>query len=289
MPSPSSRRGLWLWVAAVLLMLSTVVYQRRTGPTYPKRGRAEVQGREYRYRLIRSQETSAPARVELPDLGEGELHWRRFPTQDPFEVLPLQAGEGRSGKTRWAELPIQPAAGKLEYWVEVRTSEGPKRLPERETVLLRYKDPVPTPLLLAHVLMMFFGVLLGLRTGLAALFAPGSMERLTAWTLGLMTLGGMVLGPLVQKRAFGAYWTGWPFGGDLTDNKTLLLWGVWLLAHLFLRWGLKQARLRRSVVFAAALVMTCVYLIPHSMRGSQLDYGKVRGGTAPQSAIGTGR
>ena len=38
-------------------------------------------------------------------------------------------------------------------------------------------------------------------------------------TLGL---GGMILGPIVQKYAFGAYWTGIPFGHDLTDAKNLV-------------------------------------------------------------------
>jgi hypothetical protein len=36
-------------------------------------------------------------------------------------------------------------------------------------------------------------------------------------------------------------------------------------------------------------VTIAVYLVPHSLRGSQLDYGKLEGGTAPRDAIGTGR
>ena len=36
----------------------------------------------------------------------------------------------------------------------------------------------------------------------------------------------------VQKAAFGAYWTGFPFGYDLTDNKTVLMWLAWVLAAL---------------------------------------------------------
>lgn len=289
MTSSPLRRGLWLWIAAILLMLATVVYQRRTGPTYPKRGQLQVQGQLHAYRLLRSQETTAPARIEVPDLGEGILHWRRFPTNEDFQSLPLRRELGSQKALRVAELPVQPAAGKLEYWVELQTTEGVRRLPERETVVLRYKDPVPTPVLIGHVLLMFLGVLVGLRTGLAALFAPGDMERLTAWTLGLMSLGGMVLGPIVQKFAFGAYWTGWPFGHDLTDNKTLILWGLWLMAHLFLRWGLKRARIRRMVVALATLAMAIVYLVPHSMRGSQLDYSKLQPGSSPKAAIGTGR
>ena len=42
----------------------------------------------------------------------------------------------------------------------------------------------------------------------------------------------------------------------------------------------------RSLV--AALVMTAVYLVPHSMRGSELDFEAVDAGVAASEAIGTG-
>jgi len=35
--------------------------------------------------------------------------------------------------------------------------------------------------------------------------------------------------------------------------------------------------------------MIAVYLVPHSLRGSQLDYGKVQSGGAAEDAITTGR
>jgi hypothetical protein len=40
----------------------------------------------------------------------------------------------------------------------------------------------------------------------------------------------MILGPVVQKFAFGEYWTGFPFGTDLTDNKTLIAFIGWIIA-----------------------------------------------------------
>ena len=39
----------------------------------------------------------------------------------------------------------------------------------------------------------------------------------------------------------------------------------------------------------AALVMTVVYLIPHSMRGSELDFAAVDAGVPAAEAVGTGR
>jgi hypothetical protein len=86
--------------------------------------------------------------------------------------------------------------------------------------------------------------------------------------MGLLVVGGLVLGPVVQKFAFDAYWTGWPLGTDMTDNKTLWAFLAWLPATVM---ALRGKRTRWAVVLGW-LVMTGVFLIPHSVRGSQLDW-----------------
>ncbi|MEM7415139.1 MAG: hypothetical protein AAF389_06570 [Gemmatimonadota bacterium] len=288
--------GPLLWVGAVLMMASAAIYQRRTGPTYPLRGEIVVGTEAYRYALVRSQETTAEARVAMPKPGDGSsatITYRRFPTNDEFTTIPLVEEVGEEGPELAAYLPIQAAAGKIEYNVEVQTADGTVQIPEGvgddSLIILRYKDPVPTPLLVSHVIAMFFTVLVGMRTGLGALFAPGNMRTLTWATLIGMTLGGLVLGPFVQKYAFGAYWTGFPWGYDLTDNKLLIMWFVWVVAASVVGTGVKKkAGPGRAAVAVAAACMVVVYLIPHSMRGSELDYAAVDSGVPPAEAVGTG-
>ncbi|MBK8979933.1 MAG: hypothetical protein IPM29_28885 [Planctomycetes bacterium] len=297
---PRRRTGAVLWILATLLMVASAVYQRLTGPTHPRRGSVTVAGDTLRYSLLRSGDTSEPARVVLPDPGpavRGTLHYRRYPDDGPFTAVPLErraAADGNGELT--ATLPAEPAAGKVEYWIELATPDGVARVPAADgggddTVVLRYKDPVPLHFLLPHVLVMFLAVLIGLRAGLGALVSPRRMRR-DAWlALGGMTLGGLVLGPIVQKFAFGAYWTGFPFGSDLTDNKVLIMWLVWVAACLWLgpRRRERERPLSRPLVVAASVVMIVVYLIPHSLRGSQLDYGRLDAVEDPKDAIETGR
>ncbi len=294
----TGRRPRWvgtlLWVLAVMVMLAAATYQRRTGPTYPFKGRLALNGDTTEYALIRSEETTRPARVEVPvpagaDV-DGTLLFRRYPTDEPLVATPFR----RQGDTLVAELPVQPPAGKLEYRVEVRGPDGVVRIPEgaEETVILRYKDPVPPGFLVPHVLFMFFAMLVGVRTGLGALAGTGNVRRYAWVTLGLMTVGGMILGPIAQEAAFGEYWTGWPKGYDLTDNKTLIMWLVWVLACAVLGTGRKSRRRRRAgrlAVGLATLVMLAVYLVPHSLRGSELDYDRIDQGIDPAEAIETGR
>ncbi len=262
-----------LWVLAVVIMFAAADFQERTGPTKEFRGSFQVGGKSYDYALIRSGNTDADAPALVPDPGPdvtGRLVFKRYPTQDPFTVVPMESVVGELQGL----LPAQPPAGKLEYYLELETPEGVVRIPRgEESLIIRFKDPVPLGFLVPHVIFMFIALLVGTRTALGALFHPQSVRRLAWTTLILMSLGGMILGPIVQKHAFGSLWTGWPLGYDLTDNKTLIMWIVWMGAILLLRWR-RDPRdwWVRGGVVVAAVVMLSVYVIPHSLRGSEFDY-----------------
>ena len=82
-----------------------------------------------------------------------------------------------------------------------------------------------------------------------------------------LIIGGFILGPIVQKFSFGQFWTGWPLGKDLTDNKV-----IFALIPFIAAWILRKKSYGRWLAILAAAVMLVVYLIPHSARGSELDY-----------------
>ncbi|MCX8055813.1 MAG: hypothetical protein N3A67_09145, partial [Ignavibacteria bacterium] len=90
-----------------------------------------------------------------------------------------------------------------------------------------------------------------------AAFGGSNLYKYALWTTILFFIGGMILGPLVQKFAFDAYWTGWPFGHDLTDNKTLVALIFWLIALFKLR----KNPTNKTWAIIAAIVMLAVYLI----------------------------
>jgi hypothetical protein len=280
--SPRAWKSLALWGVAVVIMLAAADYQEQTGPTKEFDGAFRIGGREYSYELLRSGTTDADAPVEIPDPGNevtGQVFFKRYPTDDPFSTLPMESVEGNLV----AFLPAQPAAGKVEYYVVLDTPSAQVRLPAEGTLVLRFKDPVPLGILVPHIILMFLALLVGVRTALGALVYPVGLRGLAWSTLGLMTIGGMILGPTVQKYAFGAFWTGWPYGYDLTDNKTLIMWIVWVAVALVLgRTRSQRSTLPRGTIVAAAAVMMAVYLIPHSLRGSELDYNQLEEGVSQE-------
>jgi len=259
-----------LWILAFLITVIILVYQRVTGPTYPIRSKVVVAGETISYELLRTHETTddCPVRIAVtnPEI-RGYVEYKRFKTDDPWTRLDMQ----RSGDELTAFLPKQPSAGKLAYRVALSAGTETVQLTGEDPVVMRYKDPVPTAVTIFHVIVIFAALLLSTRTGFEALMRGGNPRSLAIWTVALLILGGMILGPIMQKYAFGAFWTGFPIGKDLTDTKTLFALLGWIIALIAGRRG-KPARGWYLAAFALTLI---VFLIPHSVLGSELDYSQL--------------
>ncbi len=142
-----------------------------------------------------------------------------------------------------------------------------------QPAVTRFKNAESPYILIPHIFAMFLGMLMSTKAGLAAI--AGTNTRANAfWACGFLVVGGFVLGPIMQKQAFGDYWTGIPYGYDLTDNKTLIAALAWGLAAFMMRGG-KQARVW---VVLAALVVLGVFSIPHSVWGSQINWDQLPAG-----------
>jgi len=320
----------FLWFLAVLITLGAAVYQRLTGPTYPYRAQATIDGQDVTARLLRSAENVTDCEIKIrglaPEIG-GYLEYMRYKTQDPWTRVPLEMKQGALS----ASLPKQPAAGKLAYKVVLVKNDKEAVLSGDKPIVIRFKGVVPGWVLIPHVIVMFLAMLLSTAAGLAAFgkarswpkfkFVPGVAlflagigaayaifkivgipkimganllwlcipvalgvgallaalplkpdHRLFAkWTAVLLFLGGLILGPLVQKFSFGVLWSGVPLGFDLTDNKTLIAFIGWLIALFLMRKG----KPGRAGVVAAAILLMVIYSIPHSVLGSELDYSKL--------------
>jgi hypothetical protein len=221
----------------------------------------------------------------IPQGVTGSVQWRRYKSLDAWTETPMAPGAFRFARRGEVELvrglgvvlPSLPErAGKYEYFVRLDDGSGPRSVTGGTPVYARYKAPVPRWVLGPHILVIFLSATLALRTGLQAL-AGRPLKGLLWATIASLLLGAFVLGPIVQKYAFGVLWSGIPFGYDWTDNKVLVELAAWLVAAALVG----QPRRARLAVLGATLVTLAIYLIPHSVFGSEFDYTKGRGqGTA---------
>jgi hypothetical protein len=265
------KRSFHFWILAFLITIASAIYQRITGPTYPVSGKVFMHGKEIVYELKRSEEsiTNHKIRLQIDDPAiHGYIEWKRNKTNDEWSRVYMKYEAGSLS----AEIPMQPPAGKLQYRVYLQDSVQTVTLPTDGPVVIRYKGVVPTVVIIFHVLVIFIAMLFSARTGIEIFAREPRFKALTYSTVALLILGGAILGPIVQKYAFDAYWTGWPFGTDLTDNKMVVAIVSWLSAAVALKKSLHPKRW----ILAAAIITLLVYVIPHSLLGSELDYSKMK-------------
>lgn len=271
------------WFLAIVGTLACFVFQNRTGPTYPLEGRFDTPKGQLTYKFVRSEEIGTTLPIlfadPVPAGVVGKVRYRRFKSNDTWSEMPMQPGLFRISRRGSVEevrgvgatLPsLKERAGKYEYFVTVDTGGGARSVTGEHAIYARYKAPVPHAVLLVHIVVVFSSMTLALRTGLEAL--RGGDTKLLVWaTVASLLAGAFVMGPIVQKYAFGVLWSGVPFGWDWTDNKVIVELIGWLVAAGL---ALKGANPRtvRAAVIVATVVTLAVYFIPHSIFGSEYDY-----------------
>ncbi len=265
------KRVILLWTVAFILTAAFLVWQKISGPTYEVRFDTEVAGVPLKGELLRTHSINGdlPVTLNVSDpTVTGTVVWRRYPTDHPFERLEMVNENGKLT----AALPRQKMAGKLEYSVEFSKDGQTVHVPADEAAVARFKGDVPNLVLVFHVSFMILGMLFSTGCGFEALTNGGGIRLFSRVTFLFLLLGGLILGPVVQKYAFDAYWTGWPLGGDWTDNKLAVGALVWLVAM----WGTRNAGVGRPTgkwwCVLAMLAIFVIYGIPHSIHGSTLDY-----------------
>ncbi|MDX1701164.1 MAG: hypothetical protein R3250_11130 [Melioribacteraceae bacterium] len=263
------KKSLLLWILAFIITILTAVYQRLTGPTYPVSGNVSIENVSIDYKFARTHGGKEDHKVYIVDNNElnGYLYYKRYKTADEWTKLSMS----RVNDTLYSFLPNQPPAGKLEYYLEIYSNDKVQSIPENKSIVIRFKGDVPLAILIPHIIAMFMSMLLSNRTGLEFFNQGRNLKQLTYWTIATLLIGGFILGPLTQLYAFGELWTGFPFGYDLTDNKTLIALIGWILAISMYN----KSRTPTKWALFASILLLVVYLIPHSLLGSELDYNKI--------------
>jgi hypothetical protein len=182
-----------------------------------------------------------------------------------------------------AYLPPLEKGTKIRYWISAANEEGTKvRVPSdpRKVVVLKYKGIASNVVVGAHILFMFGAFFFMAMSFLAAIDILRGREdkknAVCAARLVLVTsfIGGWPLGFLLNYQTFGMLWEGFPFGYDITDNKTQVIFILWL-ASLLLVWGSaigkgeEKDRLGRKAfalaIVACFVVSLALFILPHSI------------------------
>lgn len=258
-----------IWIISFLITVFIAVYQRYTGPTNPVRGKIIIGNEKVTFKLPRSSDSESNEhvliKVNKTDI-TGQIRYKRYKSYDSWTVTPMTMTKDTA---LLALIPHQPPAGKVIYEITLLKG-GQSYLLTDKPVIIRFRGQVPALIVILHILFIFLAMFFAVRTGFEAVMKWDKTYIFTIFTMILFFIGGFILGPLMQKYAFGAYWTGFPFGHDLTDNKIVIPFIFWIIAFFKMR----KNRQDTKWAIIAAIAFLIIYLIPHSLLGSELNYMK---------------
>lgn len=266
-------------IAAVLIVLALFVLSRITGPNFRYRVEASGDGFTLSHKAPRTSEGTGPAKLDLEVSGDtssiASLDLVGHPMNDPEkeEAFPPSSITGQTGGPRvyHFEVPFHRWATKYLYVFQARLLNGQIVPLDRKgtPMVVRFRGEVPLFSLGLHILGMFGGFLLMVLGAFAAADflrgrgGAGPVLRLGGWGWAVFAIGGLPLGFLMNWYAFRTIWEAWPFGADVTDNKTqvaLVVYGLGLLAFLW-----KKNRAAAWLVLAGTAVAFAVFIVPHSI------------------------
>lgn len=255
-----------IWTLALVISLIALIYQRKTGPTYPKPYKIQIGNDTYKGKLLRTHAGVRECLLQVPvddkDI-TGHIYYKRYKTNDEYKSVRLVPYH----QELCGVLPHQPPAGKLQYYVELVKDNKIYAIAKEEPVVIRFRGDVPLYIVIPHVLLIFLTMFFSALCGLYIIFKKENYRKYVNWAFFTLLIGGFVFGPLMQKFAFNEFWTGIPFGYDLTDNKTLFAFLFWLWAFLA-----NRMKPRPVPVLIACIMTIVIFSIPHSVMGSELDY-----------------
>jgi hypothetical protein len=187
-----------------------------------------------------------------------------------------------------ASLPHYPKATKAWYYIEatkgtvngeVKVVLPDKTTPDFKPVLLKYEGKVPPYVVIPHVLCNFGAIFFMVLTLFAALdvrkgrMALKDTVKYPLITFILMFLGFIPFGIAMNYFAFGAAWEAFPFGKDVTDNKSQIILLFWFVTLFLVKGTLFKKDEQRNLisdqgysvmVIIAFIITIAMYAIPHS-------------------------
>ncbi len=219
------------------------------------------------------------ARVEPVQHAALVVRWTAPPSS---EIQARGMFEIRNGLHE-ACLPKLEKGTTIKYWITASNVAGTKvRVPADpgKFCVLKYKGEASKPVIAAHVAFMFGAFFFMVMSFLAAIEILRGREdkknavRAARWVLATSFIGGWPLGFLLNRQTFGTLWEGFPFGYDITDNKTQVIFVLWLVTLLF-AWGSfigkgeEKDRLGRKAfalsIVGCFVVSLALFILPHSI------------------------
>jgi hypothetical protein len=204
------------------------------------------------------------------------LHYYR---DGEFLSLPLEHLQGTS--YFGGEIPSGELGNRTYYYFEAMdnlankvllpSSASKEFVSEYNYFEVRFEGKPTFLLLLLHIVLMLASLIILIHALYYAIFflqtGESGEKALRSSIVGIVTffITGFPIGWIIEKQVLGNYWEGIPFGWDITDNKTLLIFLIWLIIIMLKKTDKISLRAFARWVIINTIITFALFLVPHSI------------------------
>jgi hypothetical protein len=278
----------WRILIAFIFTLVLLVFARKTTTVQSVHKTVEKSGILIDHNTVPKKVGHGDAVISVKVIGAKEVKLFYKIENGEFRSVDMGLKEGESDLFV-AFIPYQKKGTQAWYYVEAQKQIGDKKLfvslpdknsPNFKPILLKFEGAVPPYIIVSHVFCNFAAIFFSV----LAIFSAVDLKRgkstlkksvlFSLLTFIFLFSGFFILGCALNYFAFGVMWEAFPFGHDVTDNKSQIILLSWLVT-LFLVKGtilgknpsknLVSEKTYSTMVIISFVVTVVMYLIPHSI------------------------
>lgn len=278
----------WRILVAIIFTLLLLGFARKTTTVQSVHKTVEKSGILIDHNTVPKKIGDGDAVISVKVIGAKEVKLFYKIENGEFRSVNMGLKEGESDLFV-AFIPYQKKGTQAWYYIEARKQIGDTKLtvslpdknsPNFKPILLKFEGNVPPYIIVSHVFCNFAGIFFSV----LAIFSTVDLMRgkstlkksvlFSLLTFIFLFTGFLLVGSALNSFAFGVMWEAFPFGSDITDNKSQIILLFWVVT-LFLVKGtifgkdpsknLVSEKTYSTMVIISFVVTVIMYLIPHSI------------------------
>lgn len=279
----------WKIIAAVIFTILMLAFTRKTTAVRSIHQLVEGEGMLIEHNTVPKQVGDEIPLISARVEGASEVRLvYKIGKEDVYQTVRMEP-KAEEGNVFEASIPLHPKGSKAWYYLEAvdrRDSREVKiTLPEMESgrphpVRLKFEGEVPAYIIIPHIISIFAAIFFATLTLFTAVDLKRGRGTLTqsvkycAITLLLLFIGFFPFGWAMNHFAFGVLWEAFPFGRDVTDNKSQIMFLFWLVTLImvkgtFLGKGESKnfitGRGYSTLVIVSFVATMIILAVPHSL------------------------
>jgi hypothetical protein len=278
----------WRILIAFIFTLVLLVFARKTTTVQSVHKTVEKSGILIDHNTVPKKVGEGDAVIPVKVIGANEVKLFYRIGEEELQAVDMGLKEGEND-VFVASIPYHKKGTQAWYYIEAQKQIGDAKLtvslpdknsPNYKPILLKFEGDVPPYIIVSHVFCNFAGIFFSV----LAIFSTVDLMRgkstlkksviFSLFTFIFLFTGFLLVGSALNYFAFGVMWEAFPFGSDITDNKSQIILFFWVVT-LFLVKGtilgknpsqnLVSEKTYSFMVIISFVVTVVMYLIPHSI------------------------